>query len=166
MRNEFISIGIFAAASLFVSEVMASPINIGGTHSATEIAKTCANVGGEFSQGAGGYGCINGDKGQVQCTNKGKCTGYTGPASGPARTGVANSRATVGSLLSNPSGPSREGPAVANRAATSGLASQNLSTTRAQINAGGASTAGNASSAVGASGVTNGSRSGSTNRLR
>ena len=48
---------------------------LSGTHTSAEIGSTCATAGGVYypTQG-GGYGCAT-EKGKVECTKAGKCTG-------------------------------------------------------------------------------------------
>lgn len=74
----------FALSYASVETLFAERVSISGTHSKSEIGKTCDKVGGDsFTVPGGGYGCANSCKdssGQldvctVTCNKSGKCEG-------------------------------------------------------------------------------------------
>ncbi len=67
----------------------AGKVTLSGTHSAADIKTHCDAVGGQFTQADAGYGCA-GPGGQVNCSNKGKCTGTCPNCGSRARPGGAN----------------------------------------------------------------------------
>jgi len=67
-------------------EANAEKVSIRGKHTRAEIAQKCAAVGGDalgVENKSGDYACFNPNKGtNVQCNEKGKCTGYVPRAGG------------------------------------------------------------------------------------
>ncbi len=78
-RVAFAAILAFGALLVLADVSSAASRKLSGTHSAGEIKAACDANGGVFSTGAssaaGGYMCV-GSGGIVDCTTKGKCTGY------------------------------------------------------------------------------------------
>jgi hypothetical protein len=84
-------IAIFVVAAGLVAYAQAASakdVQIGGTHSSSEIKGACAKVGGNFYQNSaedgGGYGCYNengngGNGTAVDCDNTGHCIGTERP---------------------------------------------------------------------------------------
>jgi hypothetical protein len=83
MTTKFVLAGVgFAigiAFALDVGPAIAKGVAIKGTHSRAEISTKCKAVGGMETGTTpgttGGYACYNGDKGWVECNDKGKCVG-------------------------------------------------------------------------------------------
>lgn len=76
---KFVAIIIALATLGFLADVaFAGKVSIKGTHDREEIRKTCANVGGSYSETGDSYSCIKecaqGDLCSVDCKD-GKCTG-------------------------------------------------------------------------------------------
>ena len=98
ISNRFVPTLILCAiAALWFSTgaALAGRVVLSGTHSESDILKTCVGAGGTFSSGPGGYGCVT-DKGQVSCNKGGKCYGEC-PNCGPA---VKHKGATALGVLS------------------------------------------------------------------
>jgi hypothetical protein len=84
MRKLMVPLLFFAVSYASADTVFAERVSISGTHSKSEIGKTCDKVGGDsFTVPGGGYGCANSCKdssGQldvctVTCNKGGKCEG-------------------------------------------------------------------------------------------
>jgi len=78
---------LFAIAALWFSTgaALASTVILSGTHSESDILKSCVSAGGSFHSGPGGYGCGT-DKGNVNCNKSGKCYGECETCGKPAIT--------------------------------------------------------------------------------
>jgi hypothetical protein len=61
----------------------AGKVVLSGTHSQTGILASCTKAGGQFNSNDSGFGCTT-DKGSVQCTTKGQCTGECATCGKPA----------------------------------------------------------------------------------
>jgi len=111
-----IALGTFAFIAL---PAWAENVDIGGTHSAAEIKKTCKKVGGSFSgvdKDLGSYGCHKGGS-IVSCTKDGKCTGCTNcTGNSKQAAGATTGQRTVGGVLAN--GPVKKGQPLAPQSTT------------------------------------------------
>jgi hypothetical protein len=67
---------LFAVTVLnFVADTAwADKVALSGTYSQTGILASCTKAGGEFNSDDSGFGCTT-NKGSVQCSTNGKCTG-------------------------------------------------------------------------------------------
>ena len=77
MRVSCVFIVFLIISGFFASVASAGHVNIGGTHSESEIRATCKREGGTFESSGGQYGCSKGcgsDICRVSCIG-GKCTG-------------------------------------------------------------------------------------------
>ena len=93
MRVHFVPAAIsLAAATLWLSAspAFAASVHLHGKFIAMQVARDCANAGGQGTDGigAGGYGCKT-DKGSVKCTSGGDCYGSCSNCSA-ARAGSDN----------------------------------------------------------------------------
>ncbi len=77
MRSLVALVAILVSFIVFTDPALARRITIGGTHSSGEIKAKCAAVGGVFTSGSTGYGCMNDSHGitSVSCDAKGRCSG-------------------------------------------------------------------------------------------
>lgn len=79
MLSFFRIFGLVLLALFAVSEASAKQVHIGGTHSRSDIAKKCSDVGGQPTNTtgkSGPYGCVNFNKStSVNCDSHGHCTG-------------------------------------------------------------------------------------------
>jgi hypothetical protein len=72
-------------------------VALSGTYSQTSILASCTKAGGQFNSDDSGFGCST-DKGSVQCTTNGKCTGECATCGkGPA---IAHKAGSVFGVLS------------------------------------------------------------------
>jgi hypothetical protein len=84
MLKSMVTMVFVTAFCCSMGTALAERISISGTHSKSEIAKTCGKVDGDsFTVPNGGYGCANGCKDSsgeldvctVTCNKEGKCEG-------------------------------------------------------------------------------------------
>jgi hypothetical protein len=83
--------------NFFADTAWADKVALSGTYSQTGILASCTKAGGQFNSDDSGFGCST-DKGSVQCSTNGKCTGECDTCGkGPA---VAHRGSTIFGVLS------------------------------------------------------------------
>ena len=113
MRKSIILIIVLGICGILSGEGWALPISL-GHHSARDIARACASVGGNFFQISGTYGCINtcgdGELCSVECSRNGQCVGDCPACGGPDQP-VIRGGPNVRRLLNNLTTARAGGPA-------------------------------------------------------
>ena len=107
-----IAAGVVAGLCFLQHTASAGFKELSGTHSRSEVLQACQSSGGNFYNNDGGYGsygCTT-DKGNVNCNDKGKCTGNCGNCSGsPIKLKTAPIRTIAPTKVSNPGNPHPKG---------------------------------------------------------